>query len=49
MATINELLKEIDWDLYDDSDYEEDDRNMPSDELTGITVLINLLVRGAQN
>jgi len=33
MATINELLKEIDWDLYDDSDYEEDDRNMPSDEL----------------
>ena len=34
MATINELLKEIDWDLYDDSDYEEDDKNMPSDELT---------------
>ena len=33
MATIEELLKEIDWDLYDDSDYEEDDRNMPSDEL----------------
>lgn len=35
MATIEELLREIDWDLYDDSDYEADenvDINTLSDE-----------------
>lgn len=33
MATIKELLEEIDWDLYDDSDYDEEDRSTPPDEL----------------